>query len=233
MYKHIPNAVTLLASFFGVLATSFAFQGNLYWAAYCILIAAFFDFVDGLLARALNAKSILGADLDSLADVVSFGVAPAAIAYQLMINLLPEKFSVLAYCAFIIVPFSVLRLAIFNNSTNQTTSFVGIPVPAHAMFWVGLVFLRSSSFSWVEVLYSPILLILYAVAFSLLLVSKLPFFGLKFSKDNKIHKNKMLWLFFTASIFLVFIFKWGALSIIIILYVSSAIFTYLKRKFIS
>ncbi len=126
MTKYIPNTVTLLSSFFGMLATAFAFQGNLHYAGYCILLAAFCDFADGLLARLLNAKSALGADLDSLSDLVSFGVAPAAIAYQLVYTILSEQLSFLAYTSFLIVPFSALRLAIFNNSTNQTTSFVGV-----------------------------------------------------------------------------------------------------------
>ncbi len=93
MQKHIPNTVTLLGAFCGMLATSFAFEQRLDWAAYCILIAAFCDFVDGFLARLLNAKSALGADLDSLADVVSFSVAPASIAYHLLLESLPVNLS--------------------------------------------------------------------------------------------------------------------------------------------
>lgn len=230
MRKYIPNTVTLLASFLGALAVAFAFQNNLYWAAYCILLAAFCDFADGLLARALHAKSALGADLDSLSDVVSFGVAPAAIAYQLLRVMLPEHLHILAYCGFLIVPFSALRLAIFNNSTNQTTSFVGLPVPAHAMLWVGLVFLKDIPFEWVHCFYNPFALLFYVIFFSLLLVSKLPLFALKFSKESKNYNNKMLWLFLLLSFVLLLLFLRGALFFIILLYVGSGIFAYFQKK---
>lgn len=230
MRKHIPNTVTLIASLFGILSIAFAFQGNLYWAGYSILLAAFCDFFDGLLARALDAKSKLGADLDSLADVVSFGVAPAAIAYQLLSVMLPEHIKILAYCAFIIVPFSVLRLAIFNNSTNQTTSFIGLPVPAHAILWVGLVFLKDIPFEWLHCFYHPFALLFYVLFFSLLLVSKLPLFSLKFSKETKSYRNKTLWISALLAIGLLIIFHWGGLFFIILLYVGSGIFTYLQRR---
>lgn len=232
MYKHIPNTVTLLASFFGALAVSFAFQNQLHLAGYCILLAAFCDWADGLLARLLNAKSALGADLDSLSDIVSFGVAPASIAFKLLEVMLPEHLGVLAYIAFIIVPFSALRLAIFNNSTNQTTSFIGLPVPAHAMLWVGLVFLKNLpfEFEWIQYFYNPYALLFYAIFFSLLLVSKLPLFGLKFSKENKSYKDKALWLFFIISILLLVFFLWGGLFFIIFLYVGSGVFTYVQKK---
>lgn len=230
MRKHIPNTVTLLASFLGALAVAFAFQNNLYWAAYCILLAAFCDFADGLLARALHAKSALGADLDSLSDVVSFGVAPAAIAYQLLRVMLPEDLLILAYGGLLIVPFSALRLAIFNNSTNQTTSFVGLPVPAHAMLWVGLVFLKDIPFDWVHCFYKPFALLFYVIFFSLLLVSKLPLFALKFSKESKNYNNKALWLFLLLSFVLLLLFLGGALFFIILLYVGSGILAYFQRK---
>ncbi|PVX49873.1 CDP-diacylglycerol--serine O-phosphatidyltransferase [Balneicella halophila] len=230
MTKYIPNTVTLLASLFGMLAVSFAFQDQLHLAGYCILLAAFCDWVDGLLARALNAKSALGADLDSLGDIVSFGVAPASIAFKLLEIMLPEHLMILSYIAFIIVPFSALRLAIFNNSTNQTTSFIGLPVPAHAMLWVGLVFLKNIDFEWIHHFYNPYLLLTYVIVFSLLLVSKLPLFGLKFSKDDKSYRNKTLWLFLIISILLIVFFLWGGLFFIILLYVGSGLFSYFDRQ---
>ncbi len=222
MYKYIPNTVTLLASFFGVLATAFAFQNNLEYAAYAILLAALCDFADGFLARLLNAKSKLGADLDSLADVVSFGVAPSAIAYQLLNTMLTDDLKVLA---FLIVPFSVLRLAIFNNSNNQTTSFVGLPVPAHAMLWVGLVFLKDYNSEWIHYLYNPFLLVFFVVIFSLLLVSKLQLFSLK---ENPL-KNKFLWIFLLLTLLFLFFFHLGGLFFCILLYVSSGIISLLKK----
>ncbi len=225
MYKYIPNTVTLLASFFGVLATAFAFQNNLEYAAYSILLAALCDFADGFLARLLNAKSKLGADLDSLSDVVSFGVAPSAIAYQLLNAMLPNDLTVLSYLAFLIVPFSVLRLAIFNNSTNQTTSFVGLPVPAHAMLWVGLVFLKDNNWEWIQHLYNPFFLLFFVVIFSLLLVSKLQLFSLK---ENPL-KNKFLWVFLLLTLLFLFFFHLGGLFFVVLLYVSSGIVSLFRR----
>ncbi len=226
MTKYIPNTVTLLSSFFGMLATAFAFQGNLHYASYCILLAAFCDFADGLLARLLNAKSALGADLDSLSDVVSFGVAPAAIAYQLVYIMLPEQLSLLACTAFLIVPFSALRLAIFNNSTNQTTSFVGLPVPAHAMLWVGLIFLKDIPFEWLHYFYNPYALLTYAIVFSLLLVSKLQLFSLK----GNFIKDKSMWLFFTVALISLLIFHLGGLFFVILTYILSGILNSIFNK---
>ncbi len=151
---------------------------------------------------------------------------PSAIAYQLLNAMLPDNLTVLAYLAFLIVPFSVLRLAIFNNSTNQTTSFVGLPVPAHAMLWVGLVFLKDYNWEWTQHLYNPFLLLFFVVIFSLLLVSKLELFSLK---ENPL-KNKFLWVFLLLTLFFLFFFHLGGLFFSILLYVSSGIVSLFKNN---
>ncbi len=228
MKKHIPNTVTLLASFLGALAIVFAFENKLEFACYCILLAGVCDFFDGFLARLLHAKSALGADLDSLSDVISFGVAPATIAFHLLLSLLPENLKILSYLAFLIVPFSALRLAIFNNSTEQTDSFLGLPVPSHAMLWVGLVFLKdfaTNSFLHYY-LFNPFVLLIFVVVFSLLLVSKLPLFSLK----GNVVKNKLLWVFFMISVVLLFTFHLGGLFFIILIYILTGFFALLKKS---
>lgn len=231
MKKHIPNTVTLCAALSGSVAVALAMKGELQWAAIAILLSAVFDFLDGFFARLLKAYSSLGADLDSLADVVSFGVAPATIAFKLLETMLPDGMKILSYIAFLIVPFSVLRLAIFNNSTNQKTSFVGLPVPAHAMLWVGLVFLKDIPMEWIQYLYNPVVLGGEVVLFSLLLVSKIELFSLKkIDLKQPIHIQLLLLLFLLLVLALFIIFSLGGLFFVILLYILTAIFSCKKKS---
>jgi len=134
----IPNSVTCLNIASGCVAIAFAFAGKFEWASLAICAAALFDFLDGALARLLNAYSPLGKELDSLSDMVSFGVAPAAMVYIL----LPEPVS---YFALAIPVCGALRLAKFNLDTRQTSGFIGLPIPANALFWIGEVSLWQTS----------------------------------------------------------------------------------------
>ncbi len=138
--NNIPNTVTCLNLFSGCIACVMAFEARYDLALLFIVLSAVFDFFDGMLARILNAHSIIGKDLDSLADDVSFGVAPSLIVFSLFKEMYyPANMEFLApylpYAAFLISVFSALRLAKFNNDTRQTSSFVGLPVPANALFW--------------------------------------------------------------------------------------------------
>lgn len=136
--KHIPNAITCLNLLSGSLAVVYTLypEGDMSIAVWLIVLAAVFDFFDGLVARALGVSSPIGKDLDSLADVVSFGLAPALL---MLATLMREGFSLLvAAPVLLIVAFAALRLAHFNHDTRQTTSFIGLPVPAGALFWVGI-----------------------------------------------------------------------------------------------
>ena len=140
----IPNTVTCLNLFSGCIACVMAFEAKYELALLFIALSSIFDFFDGLLARMLNAHSIIGKDLDSLADDVSFGVAPSLIVFSLFKEMYyPASMEFIApylpYLAFLISVFSALRLAKFNNDTRQTSSFVGLPVPANALFWGSLV----------------------------------------------------------------------------------------------
>lgn len=188
--RHIPNTLTCLNLFSGCIATVMAFEANFSLALLFIVISAAFDFFDGLAARALGAHSVIGKDLDSLADDISFGVAPSAVVFSLLSEMWAGESGIMAYLpylAFLIAVFSGLRLAKFNNDTRQTTSFIGLPVPANALFWASLVVgLHDYLVSGVH----PLLVLVLVCLSSWLLVSEIPMFSLKFKnlswKDNKV-----------------------------------------------
>ena len=191
--RHIPNTLTCLNLFSGCIACVMAFEARYEAALGFIILSAVFDFFDGTMARVLNAHSAIGKDLDSLADDISFGVAPSLIVFSLFKEMnYPEAMASMAsyfpYLAFLPAVFSALRLAKFNNDTRQTSSFVGLPVPANALFWASL---AAGGHSWLtsESFY-PLCLLLLVAIFSWLLVSEIPMFSLKFKnlswKDNKV-----------------------------------------------
>jgi CDP-diacylglycerol--serine O-phosphatidyltransferase len=212
--KHIPNTITCLNLFSGSFAVYFAFHGNYSAALLAILIAGVFDFLDGFAARAFKAYSPMGKELDSLADVISFGLAPGIIAFSLLEQSnYPEW---LKFSGFIIPIFSALRLAKFNIDENQTSSFIGLPTPANAFFWAGL----SYSFSGL-LIEQPWIVLISILIFSYLLVSKLPMFSLKF-KSAGWAQNKMQYIFLAGCIALLIIFGFGAFAPIIVWYLLSS-----------
>ena len=179
--KHIPNAITCANLLSGVFAIVYTLkEQNLECAAWCIVLAAVFDFFDGLVARALGVTSPIGKDLDSLADVVSFGVAPALLTYLGLSNL--SGGSPLAYGIFIVPAFAALRLAKFNNDERQTMSFLGLPVPSNALFWIGAAFALESIHFMIGTQLTLITYLVLAVLLSGLMVSDLPMFSLKLKK---------------------------------------------------
>ncbi|MBQ8594128.1 MAG: CDP-diacylglycerol--serine O-phosphatidyltransferase [Bacteroidaceae bacterium] len=218
--RHIPNAVTCCNLFAGCIASVYALQGDYQTAILFIILGAVFDFFDGMLARLLDARSPIGKDLDSLADDVSFGFAPAAIVFSLFKEVrVPEFMSgiadIIPYTAFLIAVFSALRLAKFNIDPRQTTSFIGLPTPANALFWGSLVvggydFLVSEDFN---ALY---LLGLVALT-SWLLVAEIPMFSLKF-KNLSWSDNKIRFLFLLGCLPLILVLGLGSLAAIIIWY---------------
>lgn len=197
--RHIPNTLTCFNLFSGCIGCVMAFQANYEGALLFIILSAVFDFFDGLAARALNAHSFIGKDLDSLADDVSFGVTPSLVVFSLFKEMTYPAYMegltpYLPYAAFLISVFSALRLAKFNNDTRQTTSFVGLPVPANALFWGSL---AMSMHEWIiSEKFHPIYLLILVCVFSWLLVSEIPMFSLKFKnlswKDNKISFSFLL-----------------------------------------
>ena len=207
MKKHIPNFITSLNLFSGCIAVYLAFQGNFQGVFIAILASAVFDFFDGFAARLLKAYSPMGKELDSLADVVSFGVAPGAIVFSLLYKANIHEW--LPYLGFIIPVFSALRLAKFNIDERQTSSFIGLPTPANAIFWAGLVF------SYADFLVSNVwLLIALTLVFSYLLVAEIPMFALKFN-NYSFKNNKIQYLFLFVTIILLTIFQLNAFAPII------------------
>ena len=207
MKKHIPNFITCLNLFSGCVAAYLAFKGNYQGAFFAILLAAVFDFFDGFAARLLKAYSPMGKELDSLADMVSFGLAPGAIVFSLLTEAGINEW--VPFLGFLIPVFSGLRLAKFNIDERQTTSFIGLPVPANAIFWAGIVY----SFSPLLLNFSWILLILIGV-FSYLLVSELPMFSLKF-KNVTWKDNQTQYFFLMGCVVILACFQVSAFAIII------------------
>lgn len=226
--RHIPNALTCMNLFSGCIACVMAFHANFEMAMLFIVIGAVFDFFDGLAARLLHAYSNIGKDLDSLADDVSFGVAPALIVFSLFKQIdYPDYLSFLAnwlpYAAFLIAIFSALRLAKFNNDTRQTTSFIGLPVPANALFWASLIAGCKPIAS-----YHPLLTLALVCLFSWLLVSEIPMFSLKF-KNLSWKDNKIAFIFVIISAILLITLKIAGFAAVIVWYILLSILTQKKQ----
>ncbi|HEY0054115.1 MAG TPA: CDP-diacylglycerol--serine O-phosphatidyltransferase [Pedobacter sp.] len=221
MRKHIPNAITCLNLFCGCVGIVMAFQDKLLFASYAIIIAAVLDFFDGFLARLLNAYSNIGKELDSLADVVSFGVLPSVIVYHLFlkapqIGMLSEY---LNYCAFLIAMFSALRLAKFNVDTRQEENFLGLPTPANALLIASLPFIISGDNLFLRnYILNAFFLFTLSLGMSILLVWEIPLMSLKF-KSFSFNQNLYRYILLIVAAVLILIFKFVAVPVIIFLYI--------------
>ena len=184
MKKHIPNTITSLNLISGCIAVQFAFMGDPLYCAIFIMLSAVFDFFDGFVARLLKVSSDIGKELDSLADAISFGFAPATLVYS-MFKDYPYSESMfwiapyLPYVAFIIAAFSAVRLAKFNLDTRQTHSFIGLPTPANALLIIGIANSPMLQVAWTTPVWGLIFLFSLIVLSSYLLVCELPMFSLK------------------------------------------------------
>ncbi|MDR2358875.1 MAG: CDP-alcohol phosphatidyltransferase family protein [Prevotellaceae bacterium] len=237
--RAVPNTITALNLFTGCIAIVFALRGWTDFAVYCIFAAAVFDFCDGLSARLLKAYSNLGKQLDSLADMVSFGIAPAALLHNKLNMLLSDKITggfdsglvweLWTFFPFIMAVFSALRLAKFNIDTRQNNSFIGLPTPANALLTGVLVSLSVHGHwlaAWMEQWYSIIIL---SITLSALLVCNLPMFALKF-KNLRWSENKIPFVFILLCLLIVccaLIFRQGILFAIAVIF-----FTYIFLSFI-
>lgn len=227
MRRHIPNMITCCNLLSGCVAAVFAFQGVYTVAFACIIMGAVFDFFDGLTARALKVSSPIGKELDSLADVITFGLAPATMAYSWLCECASAHLDMLVasampFAAFLLVAFSALRLAKFNVDERQTSSFIGLPTPANALFWGGLVIgshdvVVAQSYGWVLVL-------VLIVLFSWLLVAEIPMFSLKF-KNLSWRSNRIAYTFLLVSLVLLVVLGWGGLSAVIGWYIILSLLT--------
>lgn len=236
MKNHIPNIITLFNLICGILSIYSFMNGDIEMASWFIFIGAGFDFFDGFAARILKAKTEIGAQLDSLCDVVTFGVAPGFLMYY-MINVShgnpdnsAENFSVLPFLAFIIPVFGALRLAIFNTDDEQTVSFKGLPIPAMALLVASLPLIRIELFEGRDFFYmimtNTYLLLSITIFGSLLMVSRFPMFSLKFEGFG-FKQNLIKYVFLTISAVLLFTLQIIAVPFIILLYLFISLIVYL------
>ena len=223
--KHLPNTITCLNAFSGCVAVTMAFDGKFEWALAFIFLAAVFDFFDGFTARLVNHSSPMGKELDSLADAISFGFAPASMVYVSMKTMMSCEY--VPYVAFLIAVFSVLRLAKFNIDERQSLSFIGLPTPANAVFWGGWV--TSNYLGFTSMVYFEYFLVAMVILSSYLLVSELPMFALKF-KQFTLKKYWLQILFLVVALILFIVLKIESLSIIIVIYIVLSIIQSLMKK---
>jgi CDP-diacylglycerol--serine O-phosphatidyltransferase len=214
MHKHIPNFLTCCNLVCGCIGIILLLEGSATPTAYLVWAACIFDFFDGFAARWLKISSPIGKELDSLADMVSFGVLPALFMYNTLS--FESPFSYLPYIALLMAVCSALRLAIFNLDETQSDSFKGLPTPANALFITAIPFLDSPVFDFVH---SPVVLAAITIIFSLLLVSRIDLFALKF-KNFTWSDNAMRFTFLALAVLLLAVLQLAALPLIILLYIA-------------
>ncbi len=238
MKKHIPNCITLCNLLCGVCSVIVATTQfvNIEWAVILIFLGALFDFFDGFAARLLKVSSAIGKELDSLADLITFGFAPAAITSAMILHILgfeslrPDDGTIIAtqdylmaFIPYIMVAFSALRLAKFNLDERQTCSFIGLPTPANAIFFASFAFMP-------ELDYLPVVvLVVLSIVFSLLLISEIPMFSLKF-KNYSWSDNKIRYIFLILAVILLVIFQLQGLIFVIVCYIVLSIINNMSTR---
>lgn len=219
--KHIPNSITCCNLISGCIATYFAFRHDFEWALAWMVIGAVFDFFDGMTARLLHVSSPIGKELDSLADDITFGLAPAAIVgFELTMVRYPAFLmpvsDYIPFAAFVMAAFSALRLAKFNLDERQSLGFIGLPTPANALFWgslmVGVAPHFESSPLW------AVAMVVGVLVSSYLLVSEIPMFALKF-KQWGWKGNEVKYLFVLSCIPILALLRISGIAVIIAWYV--------------
>ncbi|HET8752795.1 MAG TPA: CDP-alcohol phosphatidyltransferase family protein [Salinimicrobium sp.] len=234
---HVPNIITLLNLLCGTIAVIFAVQGNLVMAALFVALGIFFDFFDGLAARSLNVKSELGLQLDSLADMVTSGVVPGIVMYQMFLKALPSQpevsgdwtagqellvwnLPVFALFGLLITLASGYRLAKFNIDERQSDSFIGLPTPANALLILSLpmIIIFQPQPEILSVILNEWFLVGLTLFSCFILNAEIPLFALKF-KNWSFGANKLRYFFIVLCLVLLLIFQFVAIPIIIISYV--------------
>ena len=244
MIKHIPNFIILLNLFSGCIAIIFASQGQLSLASFFVILGIFFDFFDGLAARWLNVRSELGLQLDSLADMVTSGVAPGFIMFQLLSKLdsshhgvrtvydihTIEITSYLPFIGFLITLAAAYRLAKFNIDSNQTTSFIGLPTPANALLIISipLILDYQTSERVTAVILTHWFLISITLLGAFLMNANLKLFALKFKSFN-LKGNEIRYIFLLLSLILILTTKFIALPLIILIYIIISVIVNFKE----
>lgn len=228
MQQYLPNFLTLLNLISGSVGTILALKGYLTYAAFCIWLGAFFDFFDGLVARLLKAYSPLGQQLDSLADLVTFGCLPASIIYELLSAQTASCY--LPFMALFITCCAALRLARFNIDTKQNHEFTGLPVPAHGLFistlpWI----ITADEYAWLtSFLTQPHTLIGLVILTSYLLIAPIQLMAFKFA-TYAWYPNRYKYGFLLTATLLVLLLRAEGLALSIVLYVLVSITSRLKK----
>ncbi len=235
MKKHIPNFITLLNLSSGVIAILFATQNQLEYAAYFVFLGIIFDFFDGFVARLLHEQSELGVQLDSLADVVTSGVAPGIVMFQLLRNTDSDwemldylksfrEMDFLPFLGIVITLAAAYRLANFNIDDKQSHDFIGLPTPAFTSFIMSLPLISNySTFEWsMNLVKDQYFLIVVTLLGSILMNSNLSLFSLKFTSFN-LKENSVKFLFLLVSIVLFLTLKVTAIPLIIIFYIALSV----------
>ena len=224
MLKHIPNLLTISNLICGCIALYFTFQGELVLTAYFICLAAIFDFMDGAAARLLNVSNPIGKELDSLADMVSFGLVPGCVVFYLLEE---SSLSQYSFIAILIPVLSAFRLAKFNVDENQNEYFIGLPTPANCLVFVSIPLITTfnSESLIADLIRIPEILLMLTILLSYALVSRINMFSLKF-KNLKFQDNKLRFILITISIVLLTWLEFSAIPVIILIYI---IMSLLKR----
>lgn len=235
--RQIPNFITCLNLLCGCIATVMVFRNHLDWAAYLVFIAAFFDLIDGMAARALHVSSPIGKELDSLADVISFGFVPGVIMFKLLQMSALNDFiesntlrQIIQFFPFVIAVFSALRLANFNIDTRQSDSFIGLPTPANTLLIVSFPLMLSQDYTrFSPIVLNPYFILIVSGIMSWLLVAEIPLFSLKF-KSFKLKDNLFQYILLLLAVVLLPVFLFAAIPIIIFSYVLLSIIQNKTRK---
>ena len=230
--KHIPNTITCLNLISGCVSILFTCNDHILWASAMIFLAAVFDFFDGFAARALNAKSPIGGELDSLSDVVSFGVAPSFIVAWFLskvgVSWWLYDVNVFPMLAFIMAAFAAVRLAKFNIDTRQSHNFIGLPVPTVGLFIASLPFMLftigNDSLVY-KIVMNPYFLLIMVAVFSWLMISEVPFFSFKI-KNLKFKENVLRYFVVIFAIIAIIILKWVALPFVFLFYILLSVICY-------
>ncbi len=224
--KNIPNFITLINLFLGCCAVASVLYGQFEQAFAFIIASGVADFLDGMFARILKVKSPLGGQLDSLADMVSFGVAPGAILYMLLVqglekgaDPLPFELILAASPAFFVSLFAALRLAIFNLDTRQTESFIGMPTPSCTLYAAGLMMIfHFNSFGLRDLVSTPAFVYANIPLLCWLMVANFPMFSMKF-KTLSWRGNEIRFTFAALAVAMLILLKEAAFALIIVAYV--------------
>ena len=205
----------------GCIALYFTFHNNLVFAAYLIGLSSVFDFMDGAVARLLKFSGPMGKELDSLADMVSFGVVPGSVVFHLLQETSWNSYS---FVALMIPAFSAYRLAKFNIDERQTEGFIGLNTPASTLFFISFPLIshfQPSHFlnDWI---FMPEVLLILTLLMSLAMVSEIPLFAFKF-KNLSFSDNKLRFLFIGMAIVLLVLFQFAAIPLLVLLYLFMSI----------